>query len=656
MNIKYLINENGDPFKSSEIEKIIKQLDCLNDNERVKYRDQNAVAIAKHNASKILIVSGPGTGKSYLFLDRINHWCQNDSGAKVFVTTFVRKLVKDLQNDIDIDVKLTDEQKGKISVYTLHKFARSIVEKNHGTSEWPFRPHFRIIGQFWKDVVWGDVLSYYPEIDRKTYVWKKFEQQMHNDTFEKTDDWQKLKETFFKLCRFFNAAGFADLILRAKTSLTEDASLNNDNYFIIDEYQDFNLAEEALITQLVESPKGLLIVGDDEQVLYEKLKSGKATLIRRLYEDKNYANAMLPFCSRSTCHITKSVGYFIQQNRDANCIEKIYLPIKANDDSPKVQVIACATAPTAVDYIEKFIADNKDAIDERKEQLTQGKETDAFLLILTPAKEINFYRYKNSNEKLKQLVSEYQNESRSFSEDYYKILSFYSLAGNPQNNFTYRKVLFYEKYSEAVIHNLVDTAIQNEKDLCEIESEDIKDILTKCNNIKDIIDSGNSIDEKIDNISAYISIKDKGQLKKDIERESINQEEIGKIEHEKEEEAELNELETKRICAVELMTIIGSKGLSADNVIIIGFDDVNMSWVTKNAFYVAMTRARKSLHILTALKSGGSKQSHRFLNHLPEIHLEFYKYKKSDHSKTFLANKIGFLKYLKSLNNRSVKK
>ena len=54
--------------------------------------------------------------------------------------------------------------------------------------------------------------------------------------------------------------------------------------------------------------------------------------------------------------------------------------------------------------------------------------------------------------------------------------------------------------------------------------------------------------------------------------------------------------------AVELMTIVGSKGLSADHVIIIGFDNVNMSWVTRNAFFVATTRARRSVHLMTALR------------------------------------------------------
>ncbi len=648
MAIRFLINDDGSPFESSELKTLRSQLDALGDKERKRYRDLNASAVAKHKADKILIVSGPGTGKSYLFLDRINHWYQNDSQARVFVTSFVRKLVADLQNDIDDDEKLTDGQKNKISVSTLHKFARSIVEKNHGTRKWPFRPHFLIIGQFWKDVVWDDALAFHPSLDKNTYDWENFEKQLHNDALEGSDEWRKLKETYFKLCKFYNAAGFADLILRAKTALKEKSSLNKDNYFIVDEYQDFNLAEDALITQLVENPKGLLIVGDDEQVLYEQLKSSKATLIRRRYKDKNYINAMLPFDGRSSFCITKVAGHFIQQNRETDCIEKIFLPIKTNDDQ-KVQIIACATSSTAVDYIEKFIADNKTAIDERKEKLEQGEETEAFLLILTPAKKVNFYG--KSKEKIKQIISEYQNGSPSFSEDYYKALSYYLLAGDSRNNFTFRKVLFYEEVAEGVVHGFIETAMQNDKTLCELNSGDIKTVLTKCNDIKAAIDSSDSIDDKVNKISKYISISNQSQLKEDVERQAINRGEISKIENKEEEDAELEELETKKVSAIELMTLVGAKGLSADHVIVIGFDNVNMSRITKNAFYVTLTRARKSLHIITALKSGGARQPHNFLDHLPDQHIEFYSYRKKDRTNNLLRGKQGLKDYIDKISS-----
>jgi len=650
--MRHLINNDGTPFDSAELQSLRGELEALTDDGRTEYRNQNASAIAEHTAAKFLIVSGPGTGKSHLFLSRINFWYRQDVQAKVFVTSFVRKLVADLQNDIDGDTQLTDEQKSNITASTLHKFARSIVEQNHGTTEWRFQPHFRIIGQFWKDIVWGDVLVFHPELDRSVYTWKKFEEQLHNAEFDDSAEWQGLKATYFKLCQFFNAAGFADLILRAKDALAENADLNESSYFIIDEYQDFNSAEDLLINQLVNEPKGLLVVGDDEQVLYEKLKSGKPTLIRNLYQNNDYANGMLPFCGRSSFHIAKSAGHFIQQNREAECIEKIYLPIKTTDNKPKVQVIACATSPTAVDYIEKFVSDNKTAIDERKTKLAEGEEKDAFLLILTPAKEVNFYG--ESKEKIASIAAEYQPENRYFSEDYYKILSYYSLANNTQNNFTFRKVLYYENTAEARTHELIEIAMQNNQNFCDLEAEEIKSAIQKCNEIKAILETnGQTIEQKIESISGHIVVADKNRLKEDIERKSINQEEVAEIEHQEEEEAELEEIEVKKMGAVELMTIVGSKGLSADHVIIIGFDNVNMNWITKNAFYVAMTRARKSLHILTALKSGGARQAHDFLEQLPDEHAEYFSYKKSNHTKNQLQGKQGFKDYLATINNAS---
>ena len=386
----------------------------------------------------MLIVSGPGTGKSYLFLDRIDYWFQNNPDVNVFVTSFVRKLVADSQNDINKDEKLTNEQKQRTTVSTLHKFARSIVEKNHGTSEWQFQPYFRIIGQVWKEVIWEDVLAHHSKLDRSIYTWENFEEQLHDNNFIESEGWQRLKQTYFKLCKFYNAVGFADLIIRARIALEENPQLNQDDFFIIDEYQDFNLAEEALILQLVKVSKGLLVVGDDDQVLYEKLKSGKAALIRNLYKNTDITNATLPFCSRSSYHITKCGAHFIAQHDDSERIEKIHLPLDTNQNTPKVQVIACATPATAVDYVKKFVSDNKSEIDERKSKLSVGEAEDAFLLILSPDREIKFFKSRRGDkarQELFQLISDYRTESRSFSEDYYKVLNYCLLSQYPQNNF-----------------------------------------------------------------------------------------------------------------------------------------------------------------------------------------------------------------------------
>jgi superfamily I DNA/RNA helicase len=424
ISVRYLINANGASFEAGDLKKIESALDKLDEKERKKYRDDNAATISRHDSSKILIVSGPGTGKTHLFLDRIDHWLTNHQDGKVLVTSFVRKLVADLQNGIDNDQKLTKSQKSQTEVSTLHKFARSIVEKSNGTTNWKFKPHFRVISQSWKDVVWKDVLEYYSVPDQRIHTWQTFESQLHNMAFLESNTWKGLRQTYFELCKFYNAAGFADLIVRAVDALRENSTLNTYDYLVIDEYQDFNLAEKSLIFELARNSKGLLIAGDDDQVLYEKLKSGKSEFIRKLYNTPQIAKAMLPFCGRSSYHITKTAHHFIKSHSDSNRIEKVFLPLSLIN-SMKVQFVACACPSTAVDYIDKFISDNKAEIDKRRDSILNGEERDAYLLILTPANDIRFYGKHSAT--LQKIVSDYQIDRRELSEDCYKIIDYASL-------------------------------------------------------------------------------------------------------------------------------------------------------------------------------------------------------------------------------------
>ena len=185
-----------------------------------------------------------------------------------------------------------------------------------------------------------------------------------------------------------------------------------------------------------------------------------------------------------------------------------------------------------------------------------------------------------------------------------------------------------------------------------VDDENIKNALTKAESVREIIDSKQPAEKKIENLKKHIEITDGDRLRRDLERDAIDKERVAAIEHQEEEQAELEEIEVKKMSAVELMTIVGSKGLSADHVIMIGFDNVNMDWVTRNAFYVAVTRARKSLHMITALGAGGAKRAHDFLSHLPDQNVDFTKYTKGNRTQEALHGRRGFLRYLESLNTQ----
>lgn len=648
MPVRHLINDDGNPFDGNELKTIFVELEKLPVADRIASRNANALAIATHASEQILIVAGPGTGKSTIFKQRILHWLSQDTSAKVLSLSFVRKLVADLDADIKNDSNLTEAQKKQIDVFTLHKYARSVVEQNQGTEEWKFRRHLRIIIFPWNDIVWGDTLSLSKCQRPEDYSLKTFEKQIHEDKFDEAKEWKELKLSYFKLCRFYNAAAFSDLISRARQALKENPELNTHQYFVIDEYQDFNPSEENLLAEIAKEGKGRLLVGDDDQVLYEKLKSGTAALIRAMYKDNKIANAMLPFCGRCDFHITLTADHFIKQAPDPGCINKIYLPLSEANACRKVDVVACATPVTAVDYVRKFIEENKNAIEQRKKDLADGKTKDAFLLILSPSAEVKFYRTGDAKAQLFSLIEPYAEKRKAFSNDYHKLLNYFSLANFPDNNFTFRKLLHYENVSGEKISALIEACLTKEKNFADLQDADVKNILAKVITVKNILESEASIEEKLKQLAGQVSFESLDELKVDLEKAAIDKKRIEIIEHQEEEQAELEELEIRKMSAVELMTIVGSKGLSAEHVIILGFDDINMSYVTRNAFYVAMTRARKSLHLITALKAGGATASNQFLNDLPDANISFSSYKKSDRKST-AKTRSDFHRYIRSL-------
>src|SRR5436309_2011140 len=249
---KSLIKEDGSPFSEGEIKAISAELDTLDKEHREAYGQDNAEAIANHAGPKMLIVSGPGTGKSRLFLGRIEIWLKAHKDQTILVTSFVRKLVADLQTAIKN--KFQKEDQSRITVWTLHKLARSIVEKHHGNAQRSFRPYFKIIRSWqWQLVVWMDVLRFHPDLNPDTYSWSEFEKQFHDDSYRDDGGWPSLFKTYMKLTGFYNAANFCDLIVAARIAIEEDKTLNTDTLFIVDEYQDFNEAEEKLSQVLTRS-------------------------------------------------------------------------------------------------------------------------------------------------------------------------------------------------------------------------------------------------------------------------------------------------------------------------------------------------------------------------------------------------------------------
>lgn len=621
-----LFNEGGEVF-DEELDALLSEFTQLDNGARKSYRDHNAEYVATHSASRILVVAGPGSGKSFIFLSRIRHWLASDSKAKVYVSSFVRKLVRDLQGDVA--TKLSEDDRTRVTVSTLHGLARSILERSHGSSEHKRHPHTNIVTETWMKVVWNDVRAFHSGLP-DSYNLASVLRMFHSEEFDSSDEWPQLLATYEKIASFYNSVGFADLIVLAREAIDERPGLIDHTYWIIDEFQDFNASEDHLIRSLTAKADGVLIAGDDEQALYQSLKVSLPKIIISYYQGCEFANAMLPFCSRCGYWICQAASAFIAKGRLDTSIKKIYLPLSIEKSEPKVQMIATPSPSSVVDYIQKFISDHEAELDQHIERMKSGDETDPFLLILTPDKRLGLLKTDGADHVLRSWLAQWSTISTGHSDDYRRIQTYCAAVGIQADNWVLRRVLHYEGLTGTQVHPLIESALNGSCSLAEVESNVIADALAKCSEVSAIIDRTSlPIAERVQAIGELIAISNPSAVAEELEVTPIPGG-IFAVEDEAEEA-----IETAGASApVELLTLVGSKGLSARHVMVIGCDNVNLNYMTRLTFFVAMTRARKSLHLIVSAKSRGSQTSHAFLDDIPDEMCDFKCYKKTGRSLT----------------------
>jgi superfamily I DNA/RNA helicase len=157
---------------------------------------------------------------------------------------------------------------------------------------------------------------------------------------------------------------------------------------------------------------------------------------------------------------------------------------------------------------------------------------------------------------------------------------------------------------------LIRRCLDHEVDFVDLGDALIDDLVERANLIRAVLESGAGPAEQVEKIGEIISLLEPKSLASDLEDVPI-----GKLPSPEEDSPRLGQAEV--VSAVQLETIVGAKGMSADHVLVLGCDETNMSHVTRNAFFVALTRARRSLTLLACMGGGGAQGLHRFVQVLP---------------------------------------
>lgn len=520
--------------------------------ERAKYLN----LILESDASKKLIVAGPGTGKTYTFKKILKYL----GPGNYLVLSFIRKLVDDLAKDIG----------DAAEVKTFHAFCKRILHEIQGKVD----IYHRLTQIIQKD---SELLG---------YTYSDFESKFRNLE-------EEAPEIEFYILRgdYYEHLCFDDSVFRLYKLLKEDESiLDNYDYIIVDEYQDFNKLEVEFL-KVLENKGPILIVGDDDQAIYEG-RSSSPDFLREKYNSGEYEIFELPYCSRCPRIIVEAVNEFIIKiiNGGGLCerLDKKYLPLtegneELNDFYSKINIVTVPVIATIAKYIDVEISKIP-----KSDIIESNDRNNKYPTVLI----IGQKHYLS--ELHKALIKRYPNavyESKS-SDDSNRVLEALKiLLKDDFSNLGWR-IITEELQSTLVLKSAV-LASQKGLSIFEVIPDDfLESILDVLEILKDVKKTDREFTE-IEKSTLVSALK-------------VNAEDVISYFSPSEEEEEI--VEDPSVPTILLRTFEGCKGLSGGHVFIVGANNSSMPKINSDdtisdiecsKFIVALTRTRKQCHIIS---------------------------------------------------------
>jgi hypothetical protein len=242
-----------------------------------------------------------------------------------------------------------------------------------------------------------------------------------------------------------------------------------------------------------------------------------------------------------------------------------------------------------------------------------GTSKEPYLLILTPARSLKFFNVGGTRQRLLDVLASILVIAGERSADFWKVRDYYALARDTRQNYFLRRVLLHEAVNQPTVTKLLRLCLDDAVDFVDLGHPQIEAFVERANLIRGVLESAAAPAEQAESIGEILPLIEPEALASDLEAVPI-----GKLPGPEEDPSRLGQVEI--VGAVQLETIVGAKGMSADHVLVLGCDETNMNHITRNAFFVALTRARQSLTLLACMEGGGAENLHPFVRVLPDNH------------------------------------
>lgn len=283
----------------------------------------------RHTGTPLLVIAGAGSGKTRVITRKIAFLIgkRGVPARAICALTFTNKAAREMKNRVG---QLIKGQAGRgLKVSTFHTFGLNLLRREAKAAG--LRPSFSlldpqdgeaILKQHLNALGLGQVSSPATALGRIS-SWKNDLIEPATAMASAEDDYDaqlaRLYQTYERTLRAYNAIDFDDLIVRPVRLLRCEPGVREDwqqriRYLLVDEYQDTNGAQYALVRLLVGPAGAFTVVGDDDQSIYAWRGARPENLARLKQDYPTLRVIMLEQNYRSSARILGLANRLIANN------------------------------------------------------------------------------------------------------------------------------------------------------------------------------------------------------------------------------------------------------------------------------------------------------------------------------------------------------
>jgi DNA helicase II / ATP-dependent DNA helicase PcrA len=273
---------------------------------------------ASHVGGHARLLAGPGTGKTRSLTRHVMFLIETQ-GVKpeaIFVLTFTRAATEELRNRLKSE--LGDDAKLPV-VSTLHSYALKMVLANSARVRLP--APIRIADDFEERHIIQEDLKAILNLTKIKEV-NDLLQQLSADWEKLTPDWQrrfpnpKFLGGWQEHRRIFGYTLRSELVYQLKLAFSEGQLKLKEppQHLLVDEYQDLNACDLAVVKEIADAGATLFTAGDDDQSIYG-FRYADPEGIRRFTTEYTPCDGLeLAECKRCDCDILDLALFVARQD------------------------------------------------------------------------------------------------------------------------------------------------------------------------------------------------------------------------------------------------------------------------------------------------------------------------------------------------------